>query len=286
MKTALLLSVTVAGLFATTANAGLQFYATNNLADANFGTGGDTLIIFDFNTANWASVGLINVGGNPIDGGFGGLDWAGAAGSSPLIGAVSFGTQAGEMYTINTSNGNAVFIGTSPVAMHDLALNRANGKMYGTDSADGLWRDDNGDSIPETFVGNYGIGALEVGLGFDGAGNVYVHDLLSDMIYRGVGDNPASVAMIVALPFDSNFSQGLYVGDDRGYHGALDGGTTTSPNYSFALDGSDYTFMSQFATHGPTGLPEVEVGDLTPVPTPGALALLVLAGLAARRRPR
>jgi MYXO-CTERM domain-containing protein len=88
------------------------------------------------------------------------------------------------------------------------------------------------------------------------------------------------------LPFDSNFSQGLYVGDDRGYHAALDGGTTTSPNYSFALDGSDYTFESQFATHGPTGFPEVEVGDLTPVPTPGALALLVLAGLAARRRRR
>ena len=263
------------GLLAASAGA-TDFYATNNLSANNYGTVGDELIIFTWETAAWVSVGDIGLGG------FGGLDWD--ASGSTLIAADSFGATPGGIYSINPATAAPTLLGMAPTAMQDLALNRYNGKMYGT-AGDSLYRDDNGDSIPETLVGGYGLGALEVGLGFDGAGNVYVHDLITDVIYKGVGDNPASVVALINLGYNSNYSQGLYVGDDRGYHGALDGGTLTSPNYSFNLDGTNYVMDSVFATHA-NGLPEVEVGDLTLVPEPVSAVLLALGGLllAGRRR--
>lgn len=278
------------GLLVTGAQAGQQFYATNNLSATNFGTAGDELITYDFNTALWNSVGTI---GGGITGGFGGLDWAGTPGNGPLIGTVSFGgASTGEFYSISPNDASAQFIGNAPANMADLAWNPANNKMYGVGGASGndLYVDNNADNIPETNLGTFNIqGGLDVGLGFDAAGNVYVHDIATDAIYKGVGDNPASVVVLYALAYNSNFSQGLYVGGGLGYHGALDAGNLTSPNYLFALDGSSYTLQSTFATHAPNGLPEVEVGDLTPVssmPAPGVLALLGVAGVIGSRRRR
>ena len=94
--TRLLGFVTVAALvgFVATPASAQMFYATNNLANTNFGTGGDDLITFDFGTAVWASVGTIQTaGGQKLDG-FGGLDF-GAGGQ--LIGATSFGATPGHI---------------------------------------------------------------------------------------------------------------------------------------------------------------------------------------------
>jgi hypothetical protein len=257
-----------------------EFYATNNLSTANFGTTGDELIIYDFATAGWVSVGDTGLGG------LGGLDWSSTA-RTTLIVADSFGASPGAIYSLNPSDASSALLGFAPTPMHDLALNRENGKMYGTDSAGQLWRDDNADSIPETNLGAYAPGGfLEVGLGFDGAGNVYVLDLLTDTIYKGVGDAPGTTVPLVAVPFDSNFSQGLYVGDQMGYHGAFNGSAFASENWSFPLDGSSYVMDSVFPTWAPNGLPEVEVGDLTMVPEPATAVLLVIGSLllATRRR--
>lgn len=280
-----IMAVVVAGacLLASQASAQL-FYATNNLSAANFGTGGDELIVYDFGTAAWVSVGTVNVAGNPVVGGIGGLDWAGGVGNGPLIGAVSFGGAGNGIYAISPTDASAAFLGNSPASLQDLAYNPANGKMYGTDAADGLWRDDNGDSIPETFLGVYGLGTLTTGLGFDGAGNVWIHDIALDIIYKGVGDAPGSVAPTIAIGYNSNFSQGLYVGANKGYHGALNATSFQSENYSFNLDGTGYALQSVFPVHVPNGLPQVEVGDLTPIPEPATLSLLALLGLAAIRR--
>lgn len=280
-----LIGVAAAGLFAATAN-GQFFYATNNLANTNFGTGGDELIIYDWQTAAWASQGLINIGGNPILGGFGGLDW-GFDGT--LVGAVSFGGAApGEIYSINPANGNAVLLGNALTDMSDLAFNPVDGKMYGTDAGANLWVDNDADHIPETFVGTYNIATLETGLGFDAQGNIFVQDLITDIIYKGTGANPGTlVPHITYAAGMTNFSQGLYVGGTTGYHGMLNNLALTSENWQFDTNIVNSHFLvSTFAIWGPTGLPEVEVGDLTPVPGPGSLALLALGGLALRRRRR
>jgi hypothetical protein len=264
-----LVGLAAIGLLATAANA-QEFFATNNLSNTNYGTGGDELIKYDFSTASWVSVGVINVGGVPVPGGFAGLDWEGGVGVGDLIGAIGFsGGLIGEVYRIDPTNANATFLGLAPVDLGDLAYNPANGKMYGTSGGGNtLYRDDDGDSVPETVVGAYIPGVFEVGLGFDASGNLYVLDLGTDQIYKGTGDNPATLVSIVALTYDANFSQGLYVGGGQGYHGALNNSLLTSENYTFNLDGTAYTLQSTFATHPVTGLPEVEVGDLTPVPPP------------------
>lgn len=140
-----------------------------------------------------------------------------------------------------------------------------------------------------TIVGTYNVsGMLEVGLGFDSAGHVHVHDLVSNIIYRSTSPGGTTLQTLHQLPFNSNFSQGLFVDwlTDTGYHAALDGGALTSPNYEYTLAAGSYSFVDQFPTHT-NGLPEVEVGDLTfLIPAPGALALLGLGGLVAARRRR
>ena len=290
-------------LTASTAQAQSRFfYGTNNLAGANFGTAGDQLIVYDFfNAGAWTNtpsaginsqgvVGVItDAAGNGIDG-VSGLDWCGNPGTSPLIGAVSFGATGPAVYSISPSNAQATFLGNSPVGMSDLAYRQADGTMYGVGANDTLYRDTNGDCVPDSVVGTFGVGALEVGLAFDGAGDLVVHDLISDIIYKGVGAAPGSVVplvdVLVAGGFDTNFSQGLYADGTTGYHAAFDNTNFAFPNATFnttpnTFPTSGYTVQSVFGFDGGTGLPLVEVGDLTPaaIPEPTSLVLLGLASL-------
>lgn len=285
-----------AGVALTAGSAWAQpyFYGTNNLSGTNgYTTGADQLVTFDWATAAWAEVGGAGNGIQDQSGadvsGLGGLDFDHRSGI--LWAACSFGSNPGGMYMVNPVTGDAVYSHNTQVPMHDLAWDPVTGRMHGTDAAGNLWIDVD---IPgnEVNLGNYGIGSLEVGIGFDNTGRVHVHDLLSDGIWIStapvLGGPTPPMALLHALPFDSNYSQGLFVDwtTNLGYHAAFNGSAFAQENwgYTLALYGPGPT--SVFA-YDPNGLPQVEVGDLTYlIPAPGAIALLGIGGLLAGRRRR
>jgi hypothetical protein len=272
-----------------------QFIATNNLANTNFGTFGDQLITFDFaNPAGWVPIGVImDAAGAPV-GGVGGLDYNGDG--SVLYGVVSYDDGVpetpfapGDIFTIDPNTGTATMIGQGP-GLSDLAWDPVTQDLYGVDAAGQLWADV--DSGSPVLVGAFSVPTLEVGLGFDSNGNAYVHDLITDIIYTSNAGSLLTLNPLHTLPYDSNFSQGLHVNwraGNEGYHAALNNSNLMSENYTFSTQGQplSYVFQGAFPIDGGSGLPEVEVGDLTTlVPAPGAIALLGLAGLAGRRRRR
>jgi predicted RNA-binding protein with TRAM domain len=253
---------------ALTATASAQtMYATNNLSGTNgYTNGGDELIMFDASDpAGWVQIGEIIDGSGSVDG-LGGLDFDS---DGNLWAANSFGNNPGGIYLVDPTDASAVLVGNAPANMSDLAWNPVLNDLYGTDAAGNLWAnvDVPGDA---TLVGNYGIGSLEVGIAFDSAGNLYMHDLVNDAIYVGPAGDLTNVSVLYDLPFDSNFSQGLFVdwsgGEDVGYHGALNNSALTTEIWPFAVSGSGYgPILSTFPTHS-NGLPEVELGDLTMMP--------------------
>ncbi|MCB9844497.1 MAG: PEP-CTERM sorting domain-containing protein [Phycisphaeraceae bacterium] len=269
-----------------TVASGQTFYATNNLSSANFGTAGDELITFDWNTALWSSVGVVTDSTGAPRGGLGGLDFDGRGN---LYASDSFGANPGDIMLVNRNTAAATVINHVQTGIHDLAWDPNTGSLYGVDSAAGLW---GGLDTTPFFVGNFNVSTLEVGLGFDSRGNMYVLDLISDVIYSANAGALTTLTALHTVPFNANFSQGLFVdwaNGDLGYHGALNGSALNSPNHNFGslVTGGGYNPVpsSVFATHT-NGLPEVEVGDLTRIPAPASLALLGLGGLVAGRRRR
>jgi hypothetical protein len=276
-------AVAAAGVMLLASNAGaVQIYAMNNQGNAGPGSNEDTLTVFDHTNPG----GFITIGPTGLpDGGFGGLDFDGAGN---LWGYVSFGLTPG-LYSVNVNTGQATLQGNlSGQALQDLAYNPVDGTMYGVDGRD-LYTV-NLVTGAVTYTGTFfdvPSGALDVGLGCDSSGNFYIHDIVTDAIYKGT---LASQSLLYATDMDTNYSQGLTVnwaGDNRGYHAALGpwpGGNYYSRLYSFDPNGGDLALEGLFNPDGT--FPIFEGGDIAIIPGPGGLALLVLAGLGARRRRR
>ncbi|MEM8757093.1 MAG: hypothetical protein AAGF47_04840 [Planctomycetota bacterium] len=265
----------------------------NNLASLVSGTAGDTLIQFDFSNPG-AFVGpgldLVTPTGAPLSG-IGGLDFD--AGGT-LFASDAFGPNPGEIFRVDPATGISTSLGSVGAAINDLAWDPVTGDMYGVGGASGNELFANVDDPANAVsLGTFPAiaGGLDVGLAFDSQGNIHVHDLTNDAIYAGAGAD-TSVSLLHSLPFDSNFSQGLFVDwsrDDQGYHAALNGTTVSSENYFFGslATGDPYgPFVGAFGIDAASGLPFVEVGDLTivPIPAPAAFSLLTIAGLGATRR--
>ena len=252
-----------------------DFYAVNNLS-TSFGAPADELIRFQFDDpANLTVIGpIFDTGGTPLTG-LGGLDFN--QDGSVLYASDAFGATPGAIYRVNPATAQATLLGVAPtggLAIADLAWNPMRQELFGIDSANNLWTK-LGTPAAAVNLGPFSVGGLvNVGLAFDALGNLYVHDVVNDIIYTAPPATPTALAPLHALPYDSNFSQGLFADwsrNSRGYHGAFNNSAFLSEDYLFGtlVSGGGYgPFVGAFPFDVGLGIPTVEVGDLTRMPVP------------------
>jgi MYXO-CTERM domain-containing protein len=285
------LSTGVIALAAGSAH-GVTIYAMNNLHGGGGVGSQNALVSFDSsNPAGYSTIGMTG----QVNQGFTGLDFDGSGNLWGYVGYASTGVAATGLYSVNVATGAATVQGTlSGQALQDLAWNPVTNQMYGINTVSNVTTlySVNLATGATTAVGTFSglpLTNLEVGLACDSAGNFYLHDVASDDIFvTTVGLN---VTQLYNLPIDTNFSQGMTIdwsNGNQGYHAAI-GSTPSffSSLYTFNTAGSSYSLVGHFGT-APGTFPTFEGGDLAiaPIPTPGALALLSLAGLASSRRRR
>ncbi len=283
-----LIAALAAGSCAALAHAGDApvAYAPNSLS--NNPDQSDDLIRFDpAAPSGYSVVGSMGVGNI----GFGGMDfdadgnlWAYASFYKSTGGAAS------GLYLVDLETGKATAQGVSLQSLQDIAFNPADGKMYGVNTRQA--------SITTLYEINLGTGAVTPlglfsglstphsvnGFAFDSQGNMYLQDQNSDAIYT-TDDVANPLTMLIALPQDNNFSQGMTIDwsrDDLGYHAAV--GYGIFPNYfsqinTFAIDGSSYTLGGSFGPNNQEGFPPVEPGDIALAPAAACAADLTGDGL-------
>lgn len=278
------LGIAALALFAGAAAAqtNRNLVAINNLeGPANNNNG---LIAFNPTTLpTWNTIGLTGLTGA------GAMDYTGfnpqSGAPTTLYAMDTFGT--GGLYSINDATGAATLIAPGVQAVDDFAYNPTDGHMYGIQGSN-LYQF-NLNTGATTLMGTYNIGGLETGLGFASDGRAFIQDLITDTIYVAAAGSFVATPLYT-LPFDSNFSQGLFVdwsAGDRGYYGALNNTAFDGELWEFDVNGGGLVFISNFGPFDPAdGLPPVETGDLTafPIPAPSTLALFGLGIVASRRR--
>lgn len=284
---AILLGVAVA----SSAASAIEIFAVNNIPG---GAAPDRLVRFDSaNPAGWTAIGPIaSVGAL----GFTGLDFAGVGGN--LYAWAGFGTNfatAGGLYQVNptTGAGTRINTGAATANIQDLSWNPVLNRMFAVESSTA------GTNLREvdlatgatTVVGaitGLPSGALNVGLAHDSQGRIFLHDLISDQIFRGVG---LAVSSLYTIGRNTNFSQGMTIdwsGNDTGYHAAIGNSPAFfSELFRFDANGAGYNLVGNFGT-GTGTFPTFEGGDLAinPIPAPGAVGVLAIAGAFAARRRR
>ncbi len=238
----------------------------NNNADDS-----DDLIMFDpANPSGYTVIGSMGVGNI----GFGGLDfdadgnlWAYASFYKSTGGAAS------GLYSVDMTTGIATPVGFNLQSLQDIAFNPVDGKMYGINTRQASMTRLYEIHLDTGLVSDLGlISGLPAthiinGFAFDSLGNMYLQDHNSDAIYV-TDDIVNQVSMLVALPQDNNYSQGMTIDwsrDDTGYHAAV--GQGIFPNYfsqinTFSTDGNTYTLGGSFGANNQDGIPPVQPGDL------------------------
>jgi hypothetical protein len=209
------------------------FYAIKNTDGVG---AADELLLFDFDDPSaFALVGpVIDSATGLQTSGMGGLDFNGDG--TVLYACDSFGSQPGRIYTIDPASGLATAIGDTFSQMNDLAWDPARGDLFGADEAGHLWANLD-DPAAAVDLGPFSVpGMLNVGLAFDSYGNLYVHDIASDTIYVARPPSLTTLTLLHILPYNSNFTQGLFVDwsrDDAGYHTAREFGAVRDETWRF-----------------------------------------------------
>lgn len=270
--------VALLALLPAAALAGPTAYAPNSLFSTVDGV--DDLVVFDVDDpAGYTVVGPMGV----PNVGFGGMDFDDEGNLYAYASLYrSTGGAAAGLYSVDMQTGQATPIGNAIQSLDDIAFNPDDGRMYGVRSQAMVTRLYTIDlSTGQTAL--VGVVSADppidtaVGLAFDSAGSVYIHNVSNTMIYKGSG---LTLSPLYSIPQDTTFSQGMTVDwsrDDTGYHAAI--GRADFPNYfsqlnTFAADGSGYTLGDSFGPLIPGGdgfnYPPVQLGDVAVVPAPGS----------------
>jgi len=156
-----------------------------------------------------------------------------------------------ELYSINRSSGVGSLVGSHNIgdgsAIADFAWNSSNCTMYGMASICGVssavYTIDLGTGAATFVCDATASSTCDVSLSFDGKGNAFTQDIVSDTI-SVIDVNSCTESTLLALPFDSNFGQG-FASNDSGlvYHVAFNATTFRGELYSFTSAGDDYTFL-------------------------------------------
>jgi hypothetical protein len=251
----------------TLASAQVPIFAMNNLSGG--GTGPNELVRFNSNAPGVVTT----IGSSGVVGGFTGLDFAGPGGD--LYGWLGFGGDAG-LHRMNLTTGAATRItpvGAGTLDIQDMSWDPRNNRMVAirsnaTSTSLELVNLTTGATTSLGAIVGLPAGALSVGLAHDSQGNFYVHDLVSDVIYRGASGG-LSVSNFFSTVINANFSQGMTIDwsrGDQGYHAAIGNSPAFfSRLYSFTTTGSgSYTLVGNFSPDGT--FPTFEGGDLAIAP--------------------
>lgn len=155
------------------------------------------------------------------------------------------------LYSIDRGTGSGTLVGrhgiTNGDTVTDFAYDKSTGTMYAIGTictvSSSIYTIDLNTGAATFVCATDVAGACDVGLTFDGVGNLFGHDIVFDTIYSlDLADCTSTT--VVVLPFDTNFGQGLTSNDNGlAYHVAFNSTAFQGELYSFTAAGTDYTFL-------------------------------------------
>ncbi|MCH7849628.1 MAG: PEP-CTERM sorting domain-containing protein [Planctomycetes bacterium] len=261
-------------------------WGVENFAIADWGNS-NVLVTFDSdNPSDLTFIGAPGVGFGLPDDLFGGLDW------HPNGNLYAYSQTNNLLYTIDPVTGLAALVGgggTQGETVTGMTYS-PDGNMYlianGGSTGTVLYTVDVNTGLASNRMELGGPASLPIDIAANSAGQLFVHDIINDIMLEIVGGN------LVPLPnghgWNANFSQGMSINwsvDDQWLVATINAGAGNADEL-WQIDAA--TGLGTFL--GETGAPGLtnEFGDIafTIIPAPGSLALLGLAGFFGRRRRR
>jgi len=146
------------------------------------------------------------------------------------------------LYTLDRDTGAATEVGPHNISngetISDMSFDESTGTMYGIGTICGtqssVYTIDLATGEADFLCTTDLSGSCDVGLTFDGQGNLFGHDIVNDVIHT-IDLDDCSTSTLVSLDFDSNFGQGLTANPNTGqaYHIAFNNDAFAGELYAF-----------------------------------------------------